>query len=63
MILPAELPTDDQLDAAIAAWLAHCFDNDAVKMEGDAPTLDRKAGVIREGYIVQPRVLEAAASA
>ena len=63
VILPAELPTDDQLDAAIAAWLAHCFDNDAVKMEGDAPTLDRKAGVIREGYIVQPRVLEPAASA
>lgn len=60
VILPSELPTDDQLDAAIAAWLAHCFDNDAVKLEGDAPTIDREAGVIREGYIVQPRVPAAA---
>ncbi|MDE2764982.1 MAG: DUF429 domain-containing protein [Chloroflexota bacterium] len=63
VILPAELPTDDQLDAAVAAWLARCFDNDAVKLEGDAPVLDRKAGVIREGYIVQPRALEPATSA
>ena len=63
VILPADLPTDDQLDAAIAAWVAHCFDNDAVKVEGDAPTIDREAGVIREGYIVQPRVPEHTASA
>ncbi len=60
VILPSELPTDDQLDAAIAAWLAHCFDNDVVKLEGDAPTIDREAGVIRGGYIVQPRVPAAA---
>ncbi|MCE2469965.1 MAG: DUF429 domain-containing protein [Dehalococcoidia bacterium] len=63
VILPSDLPTEDQLDAAVAAWLAHCFDNDAVKVEGDAPMIDREAGVIREGYIVQPRVLEPASFA
>ena len=61
VLFPAELPTDDQLDAAIAAWLAYCFEQDAVKMEGDAPAIDREAGVIREGYIVQPRAIEPAA--
>ena len=49
-----ELPTDDQLDAAMAAWVAHRFDFEDVRIEGQAPELDDEAGVIREGYIVQP---------
>ena len=48
------LPTDDQLDAAMAAWVAHRFDFEDVRIEGQAPELDDEAGVIREGYIVQP---------
>ena len=48
------LPTDDQLDAAMAAWVAHRFDFEDVRIEGQAPELDEEAGVIREGYIVQP---------
>ena len=48
------LPTDDQLDAAMAAWVAHRFDFEDVRIEGQAPELDEAAGVIREGYIVQP---------
>ena len=49
-----ELPTVDQLDAAMAAWVAHRFDFEDVRIEGRAPELDDEAGVIREGYIVQP---------
>ena len=49
-----KLPTVDQLDAAMAAWVAHRFDFEDVRIEGQAPELDDEAGVIREGYIVQP---------
>lgn len=50
------LPTDDQLDAAMAAWTAYCLYEGRAKLEGDAPMLDPETGVVREGYIVQPRV-------
>lgn len=49
-----KLPTVDQLDAAMAAWVAHRFDFEDVRIEGQAPELDDEAHVIREGYIVQP---------
>ncbi len=51
---PDSLPTHDQLDAAIAAWTAYKFWRGEVAMMGRAPELDHAAGVVREGYIVQP---------
>ena len=48
------LPTDDQLDAAMAAWTAYLFNQGQATIEGSAPWLDNKHGVIREGYIVEP---------
>ncbi len=47
-------PTHDQLDAAMAAWTAYKFRRGEVTVMGRAPELDDAAGVIREGYIVQP---------
>ena len=55
-----ELPTVDQLDAAMAAWVAYCFDLGESRAEGPAPELDGAAGVVREGYIVQPAPAPAA---
>ncbi len=49
-----KVPTTDQLDAAMAAWVAYCFDRGETRAEGQAPELDEQAGVIREGYIVCP---------
>ena len=49
-----ELPTVDQLDAAMAAWVAYCFNEGEAKAEGQAPMLDANAGAVREGYVVQP---------
>ncbi|MEX2598938.1 MAG: DUF429 domain-containing protein [Dehalococcoidia bacterium] len=51
-----KLPTTDQLDAAMAAWVAYCFDRGEARIEGQAPELDTATGVIREGYIVCPDV-------
>ena len=48
------LPTVDQLDAAMAAWVAYLFHAGEARPEGRAPELDPAAGVLREGYIVQP---------
>ena len=60
MELPeGELPTDDQLDAAMAAWTAYCLSAGRARLEGRAPRLDAATGVIREGYIVQPYPVEA----
>ena len=50
------LPTHDQLDAAMAAWTGYCFAMGLATKEGEAPWLDGEHEVIREGYIVQPRV-------
>ncbi len=53
--LPSEdLPTDDQLDAAMAAWTAYKLWVGEAVIEGEGPRLDTEAGVIREGYVVQP---------
>lgn len=51
---PDGVPTDDQLDAAAAAWTAYKFSLGEVRIEGQAPEIDEQAGVIREGYIIQP---------
>jgi hypothetical protein len=55
-----ELPTDDQLDAAMAAWVAYRFNEGAARAEGRAPEYDQEAGAIREGYVVQPIIGEEA---
>ena len=53
--LPSEdIPTDDQLDAAMAAWTAYKLWVGEAVIEGEGPRLDTEAGVIREGYVVQP---------
>ena len=49
-----DMPTDDQLDAAMAAYVAFAFERGNVKIEGAGPVLDPDAGAIREGYVVQP---------
>ena len=49
-----DLPTHDQLDAAMAAWVAYAFNEGSAKAEGRPPVLDAEAGVVREGYVVQP---------
>jgi hypothetical protein len=49
-----ELPTDDQLDAAMAAWVAYSFAEGRVQVVGYAPEIDAKAAAVREGYVVQP---------
>ena len=46
-------PTDDQLDAAVAAWTAHKLWVGEADAVGEPPALDG-AGVIREGYVVMP---------
>ncbi len=50
----ADLPTDDQLDAALAAWTAYSFDQGRAKIEGLSPEIDYAAGAVREGFIVHP---------
>ena len=49
-------PNHDQLDAALAAWIAHELhrDEDSIRRIGQEPCFDRKAGCLREGFIVQP---------
>ena len=50
----ADLPTDDQLDAALAAWTAFSFDQGRVRVEGFSPEIDHAAGALREGFVVNP---------
>ncbi len=49
-----DTPTDDQLDAAMAAWTAYKLWVGEAVIEGEGPRWDAEAGVIREGYVVQP---------
>jgi len=49
-----DLPTHDQLDATMAAWVAYAMHQGCVSAEGVPPGLDENAGVVREGFIVQP---------
>ncbi|MFW6151118.1 MAG: DUF429 domain-containing protein [Chloroflexota bacterium] len=48
------VPTHDQLDAALAAYIAVRFREGRSASYGAPPFRDDEAGVIREGYIVQP---------
>lgn len=53
--LPSDdTPTDDQLDAAMAAWTAYKLWVGEADIEGEGPRFDAETGVIREGYVVQP---------
>jgi len=47
-------PTHDQLDAAIAAFIAYLFSIGKTTEYGQNPFEDEKLGVLREGLIVQP---------
>ena len=47
-------PTHDQLDAAIAAFIAYLFSIGKTTEYGQNPVEDEKLGVLREGIIVQP---------
>lgn len=47
-------PTHDQLDAALAAYIACRFWQGRSASYGASPFQDDEAGVLREGYIVQP---------
>jgi hypothetical protein len=49
-----DLPTDDQLDAAMGAWVAYSMHQGHAKVEGLPPDLDEAVGAVREGYVVQP---------
>lgn len=50
----SDLPTVEQLDAALAAWTAFSFDQGHAKLEGFSPEMDRDAGAVREGFVVHP---------
>ena len=50
----SELPTNDQLDATLAAWIAYKFWLGESTFEGMAPEVDDLNSIIREGYIVMP---------
>jgi hypothetical protein len=48
------LPTHDQLDAAIAAYIAYLFTIGKTIEYGQNPFEDERLGILREGLIVQP---------
>ncbi|MCH7706399.1 MAG: DUF429 domain-containing protein [Chloroflexi bacterium] len=50
-----DLPTHDQLDAAVAAYTGFLWSQGHARIVGAPPELDGMAHVIREGYIVNPR--------
>lgn len=52
-----EIPTHDQLDAAIAAWIAYRLRSGKADLIGKEPRLDESAAFLREGFIVQPQPL------
>lgn len=47
-------PTHDQLDAAIAAYIAYLFPIRKIMAHGQNPFEDESLGILREGLIVQP---------
>lgn len=47
-------PSHDQLDAALAAYIAYLFVNDRTVDYGERPFADSACRVLREGVIVQP---------
>lgn len=48
------LPTHDELDAALAAYIAYLFVNGQTTDSGEPPFEDVEHKVLREGFIVQP---------
>lgn len=48
------LPTHDQLDAAVAAYLAYLFKSGKTCDYGEKPFEDTNLGILREGLIIQP---------
>ncbi len=48
------LPTHDQLDAAVAAYIAYLFKSGKTCDYGEKPFEDTNLGILREGLIVQP---------
>jgi hypothetical protein len=52
---PSELPTHDELDATLAAYIAWRFNKKEAECVGMKPFYD--GGFLREGYIVQPLLL------
>jgi hypothetical protein len=48
-------PTHDQLDAALAAYIAYLFGKGMTVDFGESPFEDNACSVLREGFIVQPR--------
>lgn len=49
------LPTHDDLDAAIAAYIACLFSKGKARAIGESPSEDAGSSVLREGFIVQPQ--------
>ena len=47
-------PTHDQLDAAIAAYIAYLFTTSKTTEYGQDPFEDDSSGILREGLIIQP---------
>ena len=47
-------PTHDQLDAAIAAYVAYLLTIGETMEYGQNPFEDERLGVLREGLIIQP---------
>ena len=48
------LPTHDQLDAVVAAYIAYLFKSGKTCDYGEKPFEDANLGILREGLIVQP---------
>ncbi len=48
------IPSDDQADAILCAYVARCALEGKVKMLGEAPSFDEEEKVIREGFIFVP---------
>jgi hypothetical protein len=48
------LPTHDELDATLAAYIAYLFGSGRIKRYGEEPFEDTDLKILREGFIVQP---------
>jgi len=53
-VAPQVIPTHDDLDAAMAAYIAYLFVNARTTDCGEPPVEDVQHAVLREGFIVQP---------
>jgi len=48
------IPSGDQADAMLCAYVARCALEGGIEILGEAPSFDEAEGVIREGFIVLP---------